>query len=355
MSKFKILDIFSGIGGFSLGLQRTNGFETVAFCEIDPFCRRVLAKHWPKVPCYDDIRSLTADALARDRIGPIDVICGGFPCQDISFAGRRAGLEGARSGLWGEYRRLIGEIRPRFVVVENVPGLLSLGMGTVLGDLSEIGYNAVWDSIPASAVGAPHQRDRLWIVAYSQRIAGELQRKPGDVHGARLEAESGRAGCARQTALSARHGGENAAYANGQGQHAVAVDAEVAGAPQSLANSDNGHEPERTRPAWWRARQRQAIRAQPRRCGQSMSLAGGEGLALWQGPPGQWPYAATAGSRWWDIEPPVDRVADGVPSRVDRLRSLGNAVIPQIPEILGRVILAASTDLSTTISSGRAI
>src|SRR5688572_22943668 len=164
MSKLKVLSLFAGIGGFDLGLERTGGFQTVAFCEIDPFCRRVLAKHWPEVPCYEDVRTLTGARLAADGIA-VDVIAGGFPCQDISFAGKRAGLEGARSGLWGEYRRLIGEVRPRFVIVENVPGLLSLGMGAVLGDLSALGYDAVWDCVPASAVGAPHQRDRVWIVA----------------------------------------------------------------------------------------------------------------------------------------------------------------------------------------------
>lgn len=172
---YSVLDLFSGIGGFSLGLERTGGFKTAAFCEIDPFCRRVLAKHWPTVPCYDDIRTLTADALARDGI-TVDVICGGFPCQDVSYAGKRDGLEGARSGLWREYARLIGEIRPRFVIVENVPGLLSLGMGDVLGDLAAIGYDATWDCIPAAAVGAPHRRDRVWIVAHA---ASERRGKKG--------------------------------------------------------------------------------------------------------------------------------------------------------------------------------
>lgn len=151
----RVLDLFSGIGGFSLGLERA-GMHTVAFCEIEPFCRAVLAQHWPGVPIYDDVRTLTADTLRRDGIA-VDVIAGGFPCQDISVAGDRAGLEGARSGLWSEYRRLIGEIRPRFVVVENVTGLLSLGLSTVLGDLAALGYDATWDCVPASAVGAPSQ------------------------------------------------------------------------------------------------------------------------------------------------------------------------------------------------------
>lgn len=162
---FNLLDLFSGIGGFSLGLERSGYFETKAFCEIDPFCRKVLAKHWPKVPYYHDIRELSGERLVRD-VGRIDAICGGFPCQDISFAGLGAGIEGARSGLWSEYARLIGEIRPRFVIVENVAALLGRGMGRVLGDLAAIGYDAEWDCKECSEIGLPHLRDRWWMVAY---------------------------------------------------------------------------------------------------------------------------------------------------------------------------------------------
>lgn len=169
MKKLKLLDLFSGIGGFSLGLERSGLCETVAFCEIEDFPRRVLAKHWPKVPIYNDIRALTADTLAGDGIA-VNAICGGFPCQDLSHAGKRAGLVGERSGLWSEYRRLIGEIRPKLVIVENVTGLLSLGLGDVLGDLAALGYDAVWHCIPASAVGAPHRRDRVWVIAYAASI-----------------------------------------------------------------------------------------------------------------------------------------------------------------------------------------
>ena len=124
--RFKVLDLFSGIGGFSLGLDRAGGFETVAFCEIEPYCQKVLAKHWPGVPIYDDVRTLTADTLARDGIG-VDVICGGFPCQGISEAGLREGLQDARSGLWSEYARLIGEIRPKYVIVETSQSCLEMG------------------------------------------------------------------------------------------------------------------------------------------------------------------------------------------------------------------------------------
>ena len=169
----KVLDLFSGIGGFSLGLERTGGFETVAFCEIEPYPHKILAHHWPGVPCYDDVRTLTRAMLAADVVA-VDVITGGFPCQDISTSGKQAGIgDGTRSGLWSEIVRLIGDLRPRYVIVENVANLLrgpsekrGGWFGRILGDLAECGYDAEWENIPASAVGAPHRRERVWIVAY---------------------------------------------------------------------------------------------------------------------------------------------------------------------------------------------
>ena len=160
----KVLDLFSGIGGFSLGLEAA-GMETIAFCEIDPFCRKVLNKHWPDVPIYTDVRELTNERLESDGLFP-DIITGGFPCQDISYAGKGAGIEGKRSGLWTELARIIGEVRPRYAVLENVSALLSRGLERVTGDLAEIGYDCEWHCIPASYVGAPHRRDRIWIIAY---------------------------------------------------------------------------------------------------------------------------------------------------------------------------------------------
>src|ERR1700761_6048931 len=150
--------------------------RTVAFCEIDPFARRVLAKHWPNIPCYDDVLSLPPDRLKADGIS-VDVICGGFPCQDISVAGKGAGLEGERSGLWREYARLIGELRPSHVIVENVSALLNRGLDRVLGDLAALGFDAEWHCIPASSIGAPHRRDRIWIVAYPNDPASKRQRQ----------------------------------------------------------------------------------------------------------------------------------------------------------------------------------
>lgn len=239
MSKLRVLDLFSGIGGFSLGLERTGGFETVAFCEIEPFPRAVLKKHWPHVPCYEDVRTLTADRLAADGIA-VDVICGGFPCQDLSSQGKRAGLAGERSGLWSEIARLVGELRPCFVIVENVSDLLALGFGEVLADLAAVGFDAEWHCIPAGYVGAPHERDRLWIVAYP----------------------------AQEPGLHQSHFGE---------------------AAQRLRNHSGA----------WRA------------------------------------------GSWNETYARICRMEDGVPDRVDRTGVLGNAVVPQIPELIGHAILEA--------------
>ena len=174
--KLRVLDLFSGIGCFSLGLEKTGGFETVAFCEIDPDRRADLASLWPRTRIFDDVRTLNAEELER-----IDVITGGFPCQDLSIAGRRAGITGARSGLFAEILRLLGELRPRYAIMENSAELLTGDRGgwagVVFGGLAEIGYDAEWHVIPASGLGAPHDRERVWIVA-TDASGGEQRRAP---------------------------------------------------------------------------------------------------------------------------------------------------------------------------------
>lgn len=194
----KMLDLFSGIGGFSLAAHKTEKIETIAFCEVDKSCREVLNKNFPGVPIFEDIGYLTYtkgndgtykpeglesylyDGFGRKEWkqginfrGGIDIICGGFPCQDVSTAGKQRGFtnekgEVTRSGLWGEYARIIKESKPKYIVIENVRNLLNLGMARVLTDLYELGYNAEWDIISAASVGANHQRDRIFIVAYSK-------------------------------------------------------------------------------------------------------------------------------------------------------------------------------------------
>lgn len=193
--KLKLLDLFSGVGGFSLGLERSQAFETVAFCEIDSFCRKVLRKHWPDVPQYEDVQTLTAEQLVRDGIG-VDAIYGGFPCQDISQAGKGLGImDGTRSGLWSEMVRLVRELRPKFLIVENVAILLSRGIDRVLGDLAASGYDAEWAIIRGTDVGVPQSRPRIFIVAYPSQSCGEpiLYQAPIDVvrNNAWLDAKSG--------------------------------------------------------------------------------------------------------------------------------------------------------------------
>lgn len=173
MDKLKVLDLFSGIGGFSLGLERA-GMETVAFCEIDPHARKVLKKHWPEIYIHQDIRDIGITEVpvniiedsVNDMLRNINVICGGFPCQGASTANTNGkGIDDERTGLWSEYFRLIKEIKPRYVIAENVPNLRNRGLAKVIKDLSSVGYVGRFDVISARAFGAAHQRERLFIVA----------------------------------------------------------------------------------------------------------------------------------------------------------------------------------------------
>ena len=163
----RMLDLFSGIGGFSLAAQWTWGdeLEIVGFCEIEKYAQKVLQKNFPGVPIHEDITKLNGKDFKN-----IDLLTGGFPCQDISIAGKGAGLEGARSGLWTEMHRIISEVRPRFALIENVPMLTIRGGTRVIADLAEIGYDCEWQIVGADDVGAWHRRKRIWIVAYPRHL-----------------------------------------------------------------------------------------------------------------------------------------------------------------------------------------
>lgn len=266
---WRVLDLFSGIGGFSLGLERA-GMTTVAFCEIEPYCRAVLRKHWPTVPIYDDVRELTAARLRADGIG-VDIICGGFPCQDISTARHAEAqeLEGARSGLWFEMLRLVRELRPNWVLVENVARLRTLGADRVLGDLEDLGYAARPLVVRASDFGADHHRARAWIVAN----AGSLN--------LREQSWRGRGPYWSGTAEPSRHDAD----ADRDGQPVGAINAEVA----------------------WRS---------------GVYRVGG---SIWERQVGSIQSHA---------------LADGLPDDLDAgIAALGNAVVPQIPEAIGRAIM----------------
>lgn len=246
--------LFTGIGGLDLGLERA-GMQVIWQCETDPYCRAVLKRHWPDVPCYPDVRELRRSG----SILPVNLICGGSPCQPVSSAGKGLAQEDQR-WLWPEFARIVGEFRPQFVLLENVSMLRTRGLRDVITDLAEMGYDAEWELVSAAACGAPHLRERYFVLGYANdegesdvSVNDEASRMSG------LVADTNRSGCD--------------------------------GWPRHFTEEN------------WRT----------------------------QSPDGD----------WWASEPRVDRVANGIPNRMDRIRTLGNAVVPQVAEAVGRMILAS--------------
>lgn len=275
----KVLDLFSGIGGFSLGLEWA-GMETIAMCEKDAFCRQILAKHWPDIPIHEDIRSLDGSQYKS-----VDVICGGFPCQPYSQAGRQLGNKDDRD-LWSEMFRIIQESCPTWVIGENVSGFIGMALDDVCADLEDEGYQVQSFVIPACAVEARHRRDRCWIVAH----ADENDWRRGDC----TISQDGR------SRVEHRSGSEGQSF--GQSNTAMA---DTTG--------------ERVQGLWTGGEQESYAHAQ--------SL-----VPLCEG---QEPTPTN-----WQVEPCVDRVVDGLPNRVDRIKSLGNAVVPQLVQRIGEIIYA---------------
>lgn len=308
MEKLKVLDLFSGIGGFSLGLEKTGGFETIAFCEIDEHCHKVLNKHWPSVEQFTNVSQLSYfnRFLQQSDDGEIlrcledqtdiDVICGGFPCQDISVAGKQRGLideqgNNTRSGLWFEYARLIREIKPRYVIIENVAALRSNGLTQVLQDLRTLGYDAEWNIISARSIGACHLRERLWIIAYpsSQRLEG----------------------CSVT-------------------RESISTD-------------------------------REETLSEPRAAGSSQCFktTNTNNIRLWESfttekAKQEWWTKTTASQRdWWQAESSICRMDDAISTglhegerfRKQRIKQLGNSIVPGIVEIIGRAILEREAKL----------
>lgn len=257
----KFISLFAGIGGFDLGFERA-WMKCVAQVEKDPFCLRVLAKHWPDVERFEDVRE-----FGKHNAPTADLVCGGFPCQPHSLAGKRKGAADDRD-LWPEYRRIIGELKPRWVVAENVPGIRTTILDDVLSDLESLDYSTRTLIIPACAFNAPHRRERLFIIAHPQSFAGRL---------------SVSAGYQKENPY-ARRDGSKWSVANSK-YYQVLFDEQ-----SNKANTES---------SW---------------------------------------------SSWWAIKPGVCGVAYGVPARMDRLRSLGNAVVPQVAEFIGRAIMQVEAE-----------
>jgi DNA (cytosine-5)-methyltransferase 1 len=276
--------LFAGIGGFDLGFERA-GFQCKWQVEIDDYATRVLERHWPNVHRERDIRQ-----CGRHNLDRVDCIIGGWPCQDISYAGAGAGLNGARSGLFFEAARLVRELQPRAVVLENVAGLLTRGLDRVLGTLASFGFDAEWYCIPAAALGAPHIRDRVFIIG-TTRAMGNTNSTRRKTRAAKREV----CGETRKQVLAAR--GENVSDTNGARRKGRGQNGDFSG-QAGLRGRTGSDEIERVRLAF---------------------------------------------ADWWATEPDVGRVAHGVPKRVDRLRCLGNAIVPQVAEVVARIALARLT------------
>ena len=296
----RMIDTFSGIGGFSLAARWLGGIETVQFVEREPFCQRILAKHWPTVPIHDDICTF------QPPPGSADIVCGGFPCQDISQAGKGAGLAGKRSGLFYELLRVVRLVGPRYIVLENVAAITHRGMDDVLGALAEAGYDAEWACIPAAAVGACHQRDRWWCVAYPQ--GGRWGARPGQGASQARYEKPGAGDCAQGFIANPKSQQRNdlrAARASKQ------AESKFGDSDRSDAANANNQGPQR----------------------KASSRAQGTGL---------WPAAPRRLAPDWRSylsEPVLCRGDDGLSGRVDRLKALGNAVVPQVAMIpLQRVL-----------------
>lgn len=295
----KHLDLFSGIGGFSLGLESAGLVETVAFCDFDDYCQKVLKKNFPSVPVYGDVKELNYDKLKADGIDKIDIITGGYPCQPFSVAGRKKGEEDPRH-VWPEMFRLIKELRPTWVIGENVGGHIKLGLDSVLENLESEGYSARTFSISASSIGANHKRERVWIVANSDSEG---------LQGHRTEHEL------RKDFKEGKISGESDDVANTNSKR---LEGSI---NEKFSTSERSSDVANTEGGDWNEHE----------------IDGEHGETTSQEILGDGSSVSRVGA-WWSVEPNVGRVAHGVPKRMDRLKCLGNSVVPQIPYLIGLAI-----------------
>ena len=332
--------LFSGIGGLDLGLERA-GLTCNWQVEIDEYANRVLAKHWPDIRRWGDIRTFPPDTESGAGRWPaerksegrefnswsdgetwsVDLICGGFPCQDISYAGRGAGLDGERSGLFFEAIRVVRQLRPRYVLLENVAALLTRGLDRVHGELASLGYSTESHCIPAAAVGAPHIRDRVFVVGYSAG-EGSFSSTLTGVHSGEEITGSWDAESERRSEAVADSKGERLGKRR---QGRTTTPSERRDTPrEDVADTDD---------------QRLEGYGREYELGKTSSDKSSAGSCQRAG---NRFFDAPIGGEWLP-EPDVGRVAHGVPSRVDRLRGLGNAVVPQVAEWIGRGIIGDIT------------
>ena len=299
----KVGELFAGIGGIGLGLEMTGGFEVEWQVENNEYAQKVLAKHWPEVQRFNDVREFPPSDQNNYYV---DLIAGGFPCQDISVAGKGEGLEGDRSGLFYEVVRIAERLKPKYLLLENVAALLVRGMGDVLKELAEIGYDAEWHCIPAAAVGAPHRRDRVFIIGYAnsdhESTVGEVQEgEITEFSGSRTADAVAYPDSDRKVGDQSEHRPRGGAIPRSKKKSSLVADSHIIG--------------------------RERFREEP--------------VPRFQGLSGKLTRSRENLRQIWAVEPEVGRVVDGFPGRMDQLRCLGNAVVPQIAQFIGEMILGA--------------
>ena len=366
----KTLDLFSGIGGFSIGLERA-GFKTVAFCEIDKYCKLILKKHWKDIKIYHDVREITRQQYEQDGCELPEVITGGFPCQPFSVAGRKKGT-GDNRYLWPEMFRVIKEFKARWIIAENVRGIINIEDGVVFervhADLESQGYETQTFIIPASGVGAPHRRERVWVVGYSEHNGSSPTTQSRSTSTTGNDNTQGKDTACKSEGTSKSNNSE-----------AMANSRRTIRGQQSTRNKESIGSRTSQETEWSvdsdslaRSSEREKIMADPKSIGgngreinqskkesREKRIFGGEvgrvssNVANTESIQSRKPSESKRGEdtsrggkkkstrNWWNIEPDVGRVADGVQGRTHRLKGLGNAIIPQIAEEIGRAILKA--------------
>jgi len=314
------LDLFAGIGGFVLGAYWAGWrFDEHYFSEVDDYCVELYKKRFPEAHPLGDIRNMEPETLPKTEW----IVTGGFPCQDISIAGKGEGISGERSSLWFDMWRVIGILRPRFAIIENVGAITHRGLDTVLGCLTEIGYDAEWQDIQAADMGAPHKRERIWIVAYPKYYSNRT-------NGKQTTEENGISQKHWETGCGGMFGGTS------ENSKDVAYPQRDSGGGRYAQRSTNEErQTTEKKSASLQPENGETYTGNTESSSQDVADAEGTSIKRWDRD-GRTKQSQSGRSDWWAVEPNVGRVAHGVPHRVDRLKALGNSIVPQIAELLFR-------------------
>jgi DNA (cytosine-5)-methyltransferase 1 len=344
MKKLKVLDLFSGLGGFSLGLERTGHFETIAFCDNNKYSKLILDKHWKGIKIYDDVREITKENFETDGIETPDIITGGFPCQPFSVAGKQKGTSDDRH-LWPEMFRIIKTFKPRFVIGENVRGIVNIQDGvvfeTVCTNLEDEGYEVQPFNIPAASVGAPHRRERIWFIAvredvgnseYNGSPTSEIGRGNEKINGGTEERQN-KSFELERTSISEDNG--NVSKENNENMENSSRTLRLRG---QLSEKNENEVGEKNADQLERSSSTSRFNV----ADTNTRLGNGENEEIQsRGQTSNSSSARETSQGWWSVEPNVGRVAHGVSGRVHRLKGLGNSIVPQIVEEIGKALIKA--------------